>query len=82
MEGQTGESVIEREIKDQMEEEKQIYKDTFTSLRSMKSEIEHLQHFLEKSKVALMKSFELWWAEQTTASHQVSQSVWLSHFPP
>lgn len=33
----------------------------------MKTEIEHLQHLLEKAKVKLMKDFELWWAQQTTA---------------
>ncbi|XP_012938356.2 kinesin-like protein KIF6 [Aplysia californica] len=79
MEGQDGESVIEREIKEQMEDEKNIYKDTFTSLRAMKSEIEHLQHFLEKSKVQLMKDFELWWAEQTARNHQL---VWPEVPPP
>jgi len=70
MEGPEGETEIEVEIKENLEAEKKRYKDTFTSLRSMKSEIEHLQHFLEKSKVQLMKDFELWWAEQTTARHQ------------
>ena len=40
------------------------YKDTFNRLRTLKTEIEHLQHLLEKAKVQLMKDFELWWAEQ------------------
>ncbi|XP_059163780.1 kinesin-like protein KIF6 [Physella acuta] len=64
------ESEMEKEIKIQMEGEKNVYKSTFTSLRSMKTEIEHLQHFLEKSKVKLMKEFELWWAEQTLHNQQ------------
>ena len=41
------------------------YKHAFNRLRSLKTEIEHLQHILEKSKVKLMKDFEMWWAEQT-----------------
>ena len=47
------------------------YKDTFNRLRTLKTEIEHLQHLLEKAKVQLMKDFELWWAEQA-AQLQVS----------
>ena len=42
------------------------YKEAFTDLRTMKTEIEHLQHLLEKSKVKLMKDFEIWWAQQST----------------
>ena len=48
------------------------YKDTFNRLRTLKTEIEHLQHLLEKAKVKLMKDFELWWAEQA-AQLQVRQ---------
>lgn len=40
------------------------YKDSFTRLRSLKTEIEHLQHLLEKAKVKMQKDFEIWWAEQ------------------
>ena len=40
------------------------YKNAFARLRSLKTEIEHLQHLLERSKVKLMKDFEIWWAEQ------------------
>ncbi|KAH9489527.1 Kinesin- protein 6 [Bulinus truncatus] len=70
-----GENEIEREIKTQMEKEKYVYKETFTILRGMKTEIEHLQHFLEKSKVKLMKDFELWWAEQMTNSTYQAQTT-------
>ncbi|KAK2146062.1 hypothetical protein LSH36_635g01011 [Paralvinella palmiformis] len=58
---------MELEMKEQMENEKKRYKETFTKLRGLKTEIEHLQHLLEQSKVKLMKDFELWWAEQMTA---------------
>lgn len=42
------------------------YKESFSRLRTLKTEIEHLQHLLEKSKVKLMKDFEIWFAEQAT----------------
>ncbi|ESO96459.1 hypothetical protein LOTGIDRAFT_115944 [Lottia gigantea] len=62
---------VEQELREQMEDEKQQYKETFSKLKTLKSEIEHLQHFLERSKVKLMKDFELWWAEQSS-NNQVS----------
>ena len=42
----------------------------------LKTEIEHLQHFLERSKVKLMKDFEVWWAEQS-ASVEVCNTLTL-----
>lgn len=60
----------ELELRHEMEVQKSKYKETFNRLRVLKSEIEHLQHLLEKSKVKLMKDFELWWAEQVTVSQQ------------
>ena len=41
------------------------YKECFNKLRNLKTEIEHLQHLLEKSKVKMMKDFEMWWAKQS-----------------
>lgn len=58
----------EQEMRNEMEEEKLRYKESFTRLRTLKTEIEHLQHLLEKSKVRLMKDFEMWWAEQVNMS--------------
>ena len=46
------------------------YKEAFTRLRSLKTEIEHLQHLLEKSKVQMQKDFEKWWTEQSTLPHR------------
>ncbi|XP_053407299.1 kinesin-like protein KIF6 [Mercenaria mercenaria] len=60
----------EMEMRHSMETAKIQYKETFNRLRTLKSEIEHLQHLLEKSKVKLMKDFELWWAEQIAISQQ------------
>ena len=47
------------------------YKQHFNQLRGLKTEIEHLQHLLERSKVKLLKDFEIWWAEQAVIA-QVS----------
>ena len=48
------------------------YKESFTRLRSLKTEIEHLQHLLEKAKVKMQKDFEIWWAEQAAFSKVTS----------
>ena len=56
------------------------YKEKFAELRTLKSEIEHLQHFLERSKVKLMKDFELWWAEQMITAE--SQAALTAHHKP
>ncbi|KAK3093801.1 hypothetical protein FSP39_020407 [Pinctada imbricata] len=65
---------VEQEMREEMEEEKLRYKECFNKLRNLKTEIEHLQHLLEKSKVKMMKDFEMWWAEQTNKA-QESQST-------
>ena len=33
-------------------------------LKDMKTEIEHVQHLLEKAKVQLQKDFDIWWKQQ------------------
>ncbi|KAL4238137.1 Kinesin-related protein 6 [Mactra antiquata] len=63
----------EIEMRHEMEAAKSDYKETFNRLRTLKTEIEHLQHLLEKAKVKLMKDFELWWAEQVALSQQENQ---------
>ena len=40
-------------LRQEMEMEKANYKDVFNRLRVLKTEIEHLQHLLEKSKVEI-----------------------------
>ena len=54
----------ELSMRSEMEQQKHNYKENFNQLRTLKTEIEHLQHLLEKAKVKLMKDFEIWWAEQ------------------
>ncbi|XP_076441935.1 kinesin-like protein KIF6 [Babylonia areolata] len=56
---------MEEALREDMENEKKNYKAAFVDLRTLKTEIEHLQHLLEKAKVKLMKDFEIWWAQQS-----------------
>ena len=62
------------------------YKETFTRLRSLKTEIEHLQHLLEKSKVQMQKDFEAWWNEQSSftqrTSNKKTSTAWKTPTPP
>lgn len=51
------------------------YKESFTRLRSLKTEIEHLQHLLEKAKVKMQKDFEIWWAEQASFNQVYTESI-------
>ncbi|KAJ1148073.1 hypothetical protein NDU88_000914 [Pleurodeles waltl] len=77
---------VEEHLRSQMEEEKKSYKTLFSRLKGLKTEIEHLQLLLEKSKVRLQKDFEVWWSQEAT-SMQVQQtparltnspSVWMN----
>ncbi|CAG2216037.1 KIF6_9 [Mytilus edulis] len=68
----------EQEMRNEMEEEKMNYKECFTRLRTLKTEIEHLQHLLEKSKVKLMKDFEMWWADQNNNSSRQQKGAEIS----
>lgn len=52
------------------------YKEHFNRLKALKTEIEHLQHFLEKSKLKLLKDFESWWSDQ------MAQVGWAATFSP
>ncbi|KAM4042914.1 kinesin-like protein KIF6 isoform 1-T1 [Anomaloglossus baeobatrachus] len=77
----------EEELRDQMEAEKKRYKTLFHQLKSLKTEIEHLQLLLEKAKVRLQKEFEEWWSQETAnlqdhpESQQHSSSPSLSQRP-
>lgn len=41
------------------------FKTLYGRLKYMKTEIEHMQHLLEKAKVQLQKDFDVWWKQQT-----------------
>ena len=40
------------------------FKLLYGRLKDMKTEIEHVQHLLEKAKVQLQKDFDVWWKQQ------------------
>ena len=40
------------------------FKELYGQLKDMKTEIEHVQHLLEKAKVQMQKDFETWWKQQ------------------
>ncbi|XP_074650742.1 kinesin-like protein KIF6 [Tubulanus polymorphus] len=63
----------ENQMRAEIETCKETYKSGFTHLKTLKTEIEHLQHLLEKAKVKMMKDFEMWWAEQVS-QNQANQS--------
>ncbi len=42
------------------------FKTLYGQLRELKTEIEHIQHLLEKAKVKLQKDFEQWWNQQSS----------------
>ncbi|KAL7862391.1 hypothetical protein SRHO_G00138320 [Serrasalmus rhombeus] len=57
---------VEERLRNQIEEEKKSYKSTFGRLKGLKTEIEHLQHLLHKSKIKLQKDFQDWWTQEAT----------------
>ncbi|XP_078398840.1 kinesin-like protein KIF6 [Cetorhinus maximus] len=73
---------LEADLREKIEEEKKSYKMTFNRLKALKTEIEHLQHLLEKAKVMMQKDFEVWWSEETTRlqvqQEQLSEAIYQS----
>ena len=43
------------------------FKKDCVSLKELRTEIEHIQHLMEKTKVQLLKEFDGWWAEQISS---------------
>ncbi|XP_051880813.1 kinesin-like protein KIF6 [Pristis pectinata] len=75
---------FEEELREKIEEEKKSYKVTFNRLKGLKTEIEHLQHLMQKAKVMMQKDFEAWWskeavrlqAQQEQLSEAICQNTW------
>ncbi|XP_063774909.1 kinesin-like protein KIF6 isoform X2 [Pseudophryne corroboree] len=65
----------EEELRAEMEEDKKRYKAHFSRLKGLKTEIEHLQLLLEKSKVKLQKDFEEWWSEEASTLQNRPEAV-------
>ena len=42
------------------------FKRLYSQLRDLKSEIEHVQHLLQKAKLQLQRDFEQWWTTLAT----------------
>ncbi|XP_066531447.1 kinesin-like protein KIF6 isoform X2 [Hoplias malabaricus] len=57
---------VEERLRNQIEEQKKKYKNTFGHLKGLKTEIEHLQHLLQRSKIKLQRDFEDWWIQEAT----------------
>ena len=60
-------------------------------LKDMKTEIEHVQHLLEKAKVQLQKDFDVWWKHQAnqvriipphTVASSISRRIYRGRNPP
>jgi len=72
----------EKQMLAQMEEEKTNYKQHFKTLKELKTEIEHLQHNLEKSRRKLQADFENWFhQQQQQAALRARQSVKAGNAP-
>ncbi|XP_073725556.1 kinesin-like protein KIF6 isoform X1 [Misgurnus anguillicaudatus] len=86
---------VEERILNQIEEEKKNYKITSGRLKGLKTEIDHLQMLLEKSKMKLQRDFEHWWTQEamrlqahsaefteTNQSHTSCMLTWDTHSKP
>ena len=56
------------------------FKELYDKLREMKTEIEHVQHLLQKSKVQIQRDFEEWWKQHSTNRKLSPRAAW--HTPP
>uniref|UniRef100_A0A669BW19 Kinesin family member 6 n=1 Tax=Oreochromis niloticus TaxID=8128 RepID=A0A669BW19_ORENI len=64
---------VEENLCKHIEEEKKGYKSIVGRLKALRTEIEHLQLLLERSKVKLQKDFHKWWSQEAS-SLQESES--------
>ncbi|XP_063353827.1 kinesin-like protein KIF6 [Pelmatolapia mariae] len=63
-----------------IEEEKKGYKSVVGRLKALRTEIEHLQLLLERSKVKLQKDFHKWWSQEASSLQESeSESATQSH---
>ncbi|XP_066451406.1 kinesin-like protein KIF6 isoform X2 [Eleutherodactylus coqui] len=57
----------EESLRGQMVAEKNRYKTSFYQLKSLKMEIEHLQHLRETAYVRMKRDFEDWWSQEVSS---------------
>ncbi|KAK3563224.1 hypothetical protein QTP86_018277 [Hemibagrus guttatus] len=65
---------VEERLRNQIEEEKKQYKSTFERLKGLKTEIDHLQHLHQRSKIKLQKDFQDWWTQEAARLQQDQRS--------
>lgn len=61
------------------------FKVLYGRLKDLKTEIEHVQHLLEKAKVQLQKDFDDWWKQQANQVRCLGMYIAFSlyfKFPP
>ncbi|XP_074548303.1 kinesin-like protein KIF6 [Halichoeres trimaculatus] len=57
----------EENFRKQIEQEKKAYKSTVGCLKALRTEIEHLQLLLERSKVKIQRDFHKWWIQEASS---------------
>ncbi|XP_054470457.1 kinesin-like protein KIF6 [Anoplopoma fimbria] len=58
---------VEENLCKHIEQEKKAYKSTIGCLKALRTEIEHLQLLLERSKVKLQRDFHKWWSQEASS---------------
>lgn len=58
------------------------FKQFYDKLRDMKTEVEHVQHLLQKTKVKVQKDFEEWWKRSQSGSRRTVSPRAAWHTPP
>ncbi|CAH8430758.1 unnamed protein product [Heterobilharzia americana] len=48
-------------LRNELDVKRTEYRDSYNSLKELKSRVEHLQHSLELVKMRLVQDFESWW---------------------
>jgi len=56
----------EERLKAEIDEEKQVYKNSFTALKTLKTEIEHIQRLLQKTSKKMQADFDTWYEAATS----------------
>ncbi|KAF3844610.1 hypothetical protein F7725_007773 [Dissostichus mawsoni] len=58
---------VEENLCKHIEQEKKAYKSAIGRLKALRTEIEHLQLLLERTKVKLQKDFHQWWSREASS---------------
>ena len=69
----------EESLRYDMNQKRLQYKDSFTRLKELKQEIEHLQHLLENARIKMQRAFESWLVERKSQPQQQQQQQQQQH---